>query len=151
MMSSGDVAHDDHPEYLYCMPVIKTPNDRAAIRAAATSGDLHFFLGSDSAPHSTSAKESARPPVGIFTAPAVLELYAQVFDEENKLENLEKFASLNGAAFYGFPVNEETITLEKNPWTLDSLIETEDGEKLRPFGYDEDPAKRLKINWKLAE
>lgn len=136
--------------YEKCMPIIKTITDRAALRKAVTSGDARFFLGTDSAPHPVAAKEGATPPAGIFTAPAAIELYAQVFEEEGKLENLEKFASLNGPAFYGLPPNEEKITLEKDPWTLDSLVRIEDGSQVRPFGYHEDPAKRLPIQWKIA-
>jgi dihydroorotase len=136
--------------YEKCMPIIKTGRDRAALRKAVTSGDARFFLGTDSAPHPVSAKESANPPAGIFTAPAAIELYAQVFDEEGKSENLEKFASLSGPAFYGMEPNEEKITLEKNPWTIDTLVDVSDGSKIRPFGYHEEAAKRLQIQWKLA-
>lgn len=136
--------------YEECMPIIKTAQDRAALRKAVTSGDARFFLGTDSAPHPVSAKESESPPAGIFTAPAAIELYAQVFDEEGKMENLEKFASLNGPRFYGLTPNEETMTLEKNPWTIDSLVEAADGSKIRPFGYHEDPTKCLKIRWRVS-
>jgi dihydroorotase len=136
--------------YEKCMPIIKTANDRTALRRAVTSGDARFFLGTDSAPHTVAAKESDNPPAGIFTAPAAIELYAQVFDEEGKLENLEKFASLNGPKFYGMEPNEETMTLEKNPWTIDPLVELSDGSQVHPFGYHEDPAKRLQIQWRLS-
>src|SRR5262249_27983388 len=119
------------------------------LRRAATSGSPHFFLGTDSAPHPLSAKQSANPPAGIFTAPAAIELYAQVFEEEGKLENLEKFASLNGAAFYGMEPNKETITLKKETWTFESEIPVEGGESVRPFGYMPDASSRLSIRWKL--
>ncbi len=45
---------------LYCMPVIKTAADRAALRAAATSGEACFFLGTDSAPHQVARKVCSR-------------------------------------------------------------------------------------------
>jgi dihydroorotase len=147
LMLTKDEALTAHEK---CMPVIKTAADRAALRAAATSGDARFFLGTDSAPHPVAAKESANPPSGIFTAPAAIELYAHVFEEEGKLENLEAFASLNGPAFYGMKPNEEIITLEKEPWMMDSLIEAEPGVLVRPFGYHENVAKRLEIHWKLV-
>ena len=150
LMAANDGSDSESP-FLKCMPVIKTPEDRAALRRAATSGNPHFFLGTDSAPHPQSAKQRVNPPAGIFTAPAALELYAQIFDEENKLENLEKFASLNGPAFYGMKPNEETITLNKESWTIDSPTNVSDGDTIVPFGYDENPAKRLTINWRLAE
>jgi dihydroorotase len=75
--------------HAYCLPVAKRERDRLALRAAATSGDPHFFLGSDSAPHFTEAKESACGCAGVFCAPTALEVYAQVFDEENALDRLE--------------------------------------------------------------
>lgn len=150
MVDDADIALSDHPSYLRCMPVIKTEADRKALREAATSGEPYFFLGTDSAPHPISAKERENPAAGVFTAPAAIELYAQVFDEEGRLDNLEAFASLNGPKFYGLPPNEETITLEKNPWTIDSLVEVSNGNTIRPFGYDENPTKRLKINWRIS-
>ena len=47
--------------------------------------------------------------------------------------------------------NEEKITLERKPWTIDSMVEVAGGETIRPFGYHEDPAKRLQIQWKVAD
>ncbi len=149
MVNHDDVEESDHPNYLKCMPVIKSEGDRKALREAVTSGESYFFLGTDSAPHTVSAKEKVPPAMGVFTAPAALELYAQVFEEEGKLENFEAFASLNGPKFYGLPPNEEKITLIKEPWTIDSLVEVSNGETIRPFGYDENPEKRLQIQWKL--
>ncbi|MDO8523908.1 MAG: dihydroorotase [bacterium] len=165
MVNHADVEKNDYPNYLKCMPVIKNEANQKALRQAATSGEPYFFLGTDSAPHPVSAKERENPAAGIFTAPAAIELYAQVFEEEGKLENLEAFASLNGPRFYGLPPNKEIITLKKEPWTIDSLIEVSNGpstgstklttgslgtgDKIRPFGYHEDPAKRLQIQWKI--
>ena len=97
----------------YCLPVAKRETHRLALRAAATSGSTKFFLGTDSAPHLKSAKETACGCAGIFNAPFALESYLAVFDEEGALDRFEQFASLNGPAFYGLPVNEETITLER--------------------------------------
>ncbi len=146
-----DIAHAEHPEYMHCTPIIKTENDKAALRKAVTSGNSHFFLGTDSAPHPISAKQKVPPAAGIFTAPAALELYANIFELEGKLENLEAFASLNGARFYGMEPNAETITLKKESWTIDEPIAVSNGESIYPFGYHEDPAKRLPIRWKIAD
>ena len=99
--------------HAYCLPVAKREKHRLAVRAAATSGSPKFFLGTDSAPHSRDAKESACGCAGIFNAPFALESYATVFEEENALDRLEAFASENGARFYGLPLNEGTVTLEK--------------------------------------
>jgi dihydroorotase len=85
------------------------------VRRAATSGSAKFFLGTDSAPHAVSAKESACGCAGIFNAPFALETYAMVFEEEGALDRLEAFASENGPNFYGLPLNEGRIVLERCP------------------------------------
>jgi dihydroorotase len=103
--------------YMYVMPVIKTARDRTALRKAATSGEACYFLGTDSAPHPYSRKVSTNGVPGMFNAPVAIETYAQVFEEEGALDKLEAFASLNGPKHYRMPPNEETITLEKTPWT----------------------------------
>jgi dihydroorotase len=103
--------------YMYCAPVIKTASDRAALRAAATSGDGCFFLGTDSAPHPVRKKLDVVGAAGLFNAPVAIESYAQVFAEENALGKLEAFASLNGPRHYGLPSNAETITLERSAWS----------------------------------
>ncbi len=97
----------------YCLPVAKREVHRLALRAAATSGNAKFFLGTDSAPHTIGAKESACGCAGIFNAPYAIESYAKVFEEENALHSLESFTSENGPRFYGLQLNERTITLER--------------------------------------
>ncbi len=97
--------------HFYCLPIAKREEHRLALRRAATSGNPAFFLGTDTAPHSTDTKECACGCAGIFNAPVAMQVYAQVFAEEGKLDNLEAFASLNGPRFYGLPANEERITL----------------------------------------
>jgi len=97
--------------HFYCLPIAKREEHRLALRRAATSGNPAFFLGTDTAPHSTDTKECACGCAGIFNAPVAMQVYAQVFAEEGKLDNLEAFGSLNGPRFYGLPANEERITL----------------------------------------
>jgi dihydroorotase len=99
--------------HAYCLPVVKRENHRLAVRAAAVSGSPKFFLGTDSAPHPRNAKESGCGCAGIFNAPYALESYAAVFEEEDALDKLEGFASGHGARFYGLPLNEGTVTLER--------------------------------------
>ncbi len=99
--------------HAYCLPVAKREQHRTALRKAATSGSAKFFLGTDSAPHLISEKESACGCAGIFNAPYALESYAMAFDEEGALDRLEGFASENGPRFYGMALNSETITLER--------------------------------------
>ncbi len=102
--------------HMYCLPVAKREHHRLALRKAAVSGNTQFFLGTDSAPHLRHEKESACGCAGIFSAPIAIELYAHVFDEEQALNKLEGFASINGANFYNKSVNKETITLVKSDW-----------------------------------
>lgn len=104
--------------HTYCLPVLKRETHRAALMAAATSGNRKFFLGTDSAPHAKENKESAGGCAGIYTAHAALELYTQAFDQVNALDKLEGFASRYGADFYGLPHNSETITLVKADWRV---------------------------------
>jgi dihydroorotase len=102
---------------MYAMPVIKTANDRAALRKAATSGASCYFLGTDSAPHPFARKVAINSVPGIFNAPVALSTYAKVFEEEGALDKLEAFASFNGPKHYRLPPNEDKIVLEKSPWT----------------------------------
>jgi len=109
------------PHY-YCLPVLKREEHRLALVEAATGGNPRYFLGTDSAPHHKNQKESSCGCAGTYTAYSALELYATVFDTNNALENLEAFASLNGADFYQLPRNKGTITLLRESWQLpDSL------------------------------
>mmetsp|Transcript_3269 Transcript_3269/g.8075 ORF Transcript_3269/g.8075 Transcript_3269/m.8075 type:complete len:372 (+) Transcript_3269:277-1392(+) len=106
----------------FCLPVLKRETHRREVTRAATSGDKHFFMGTDSAPHTTKAKISPCGCAGIYSAPVALSVYAKVFEQERSLANLEKFATENGPAFYGLPknTNEEgnRITLVKEPWVV---------------------------------
>src|SRR5438067_72242 len=106
-----------NPHY-YCLPVLKREVHRLALVTAATSGDERFFLGTDSAPHPQHAKESSCGCAGCYTALHAMELYATAFEQAGALDKLEAFASLNGPNFYGLPVNEGTITLKREAWTI---------------------------------
>ena len=98
------------PHY-YCLPVAKREEHRLALRAAATSGDKRFFLGTDSAPHVDPLKECGCGCAGIYTSINTMSCLAHVFEDEAALDRLEAFASLNGPAWYGLPANEERIRL----------------------------------------
>jgi dihydroorotase len=133
---------------LYCLPVAKRELHRLALRAAATSGNPKFFLGTDSAPHERHAKESACGCAGIYNAPFALESYAAVFEAENALDRLEAFASEHGPRFYGLPLNDGTVTLERSdlrvPERLCGNAEPEAPIELVPFHAGET------LNWRLA-
>ena len=128
----------------YCLPVLKRERHRLALRHAATSGSPAFFLGTDSAPHDTGAKESACGCAGIFSAPVALQAYLTVFDEEQALDRFEAFASDNGARFYGMPPNQQTITLHRSPTHVSGQIDLPDGRRIRPFLFGET------LPWTLA-
>ncbi|MDX1781107.1 MAG: dihydroorotase, partial [Thalassovita sp.] len=113
------------PHY-YCLPVAKRETHRLALRAAATSGDARFFLGTDSAPHTDANKETACGCAGCFTATNTMSLLAHVFEEEGALDRLEGFASKHGPAFYRMAENSDKITLVKqdDPVNFPDKIET---------------------------
>jgi dihydroorotase len=104
------------PHY-YCLPVLKRETHRLALVEAATGGNPKFFLGTDSAPHPAHLKEHATGCAGCYTAHAALEMYTEAFDNAGALDQLEAFASFNGADFYGLPRNSGTVTLKRESWT----------------------------------
>ncbi|GAB2503785.1 dihydroorotase [Arenimonas alkanexedens] len=106
----------------YCLPVLKREEHRRALVAAATGGSPKFFLGTDSAPHTRGAKESACGCAGMYSAHAALELYAEVFEAENALDKLEAFASFHGPDFYRLPRNTDRVTLVREAWTLPAQL-----------------------------
>ena len=122
----------------YCLPVLKTEPDRRALLDAIASGDPRFFLGTDSAPHARHTKEAPCGCAGIYSAHAAIELYAEAFDAVGALGQLNGFASEHGAAFYGLPLNEGTVTLTKQSWDVpasyrfgsDELVPLRAGEKI---------------------
>ncbi|MEA2078574.1 MAG: dihydroorotase [Pseudomonadota bacterium] len=102
----------------YCLPVLKREQHRRALLDAATSGNPKFFLGTDSAPHAQTAKETSCGCAGLYTAHAAIELYAEAFEQADALDQLEGFASFHGADFYGLPRNGDTVTLSKTSWRV---------------------------------
>ncbi|MEP2100968.1 MAG: dihydroorotase [Parasphingorhabdus sp.] len=129
--------------HAYCLPVAKREQHRLALRKAATSGSAKYFLGTDSAPHEIHAKESACGCAGIFNAPYALESYATVFEEEGALDMLEGFASVHGPNFYGLPLNEGTVTLQRSAITVPDSIEA-GGATIVPFHAGQE------LRWQIA-
>jgi dihydroorotase len=128
----------------YCLPVLKTEVDRRALLDAIASGDSRFFLGTDSAPHARHTKEAPCGCAGIYSAHAAIELYAEAFEAAGALGRLNGFASEHGAAFYGLPLNEGTVTLTKESWDVPASYR---------FGSDELVPLRAgeKIFWRVAQ
>jgi dihydroorotase len=127
----------------YCLPVLKREEHREALVEAATSGNPKFFLGTDSAPHARHTKENDCGCAGVYSAHAAIELYATAFEEAGALDKLEGFASRFGPEFYGLPVNQDTITLVREEWTVPKVLR---------FGKNELVPLRAgeTIPWKLA-
>ena len=127
--------------HMYCLPVAKREVHRLALRQAATSGSTKFFLGTDSAPHAVGAKEAACGCAGIYNAPYALESYLAVFEEERAIDRFEGFASEHGPRFYGLPLNEGTVTLERSGTQVPDLIDA-NGTSIVPFHAGETLAWR---------
>lgn len=136
-MLSGGI----RPHY-YCLPILKKNSHQLALIEAATSGNPKFFLGTDSAPHAQNQKENACGCAGLYSAPAAIELYAQVFEQANALDKLEGFASFFGADFYQVPRNKKTITLTKENWTMPNYFMLGE-QKVIPISAGET------ISWKV--
>ena len=143
MLNRNDIFQGGIHPHRYCLPIAKREVHQLALREAATSGDTCFFLGTDTAPHPLSDKEAACGCAGIFTAVNALELYTQVFDEENELEKLEGFASLHGSAFYGMDLNDDHVTLVRENVRIPGSIPVSDGSSIRPFRAGQT------LGWKL--
>ncbi len=129
------------PHY-YCLPVLKRETHRLALLEAATGGSDRFFLGTDSAPHAAHLKEHALGCAGCYTALTAIELYAEAFDSVGRLDRLEGFASLHGPDFYGLPRHTDTITLQREAWTVPETVPYGDAA-LKPLRGGET------LNWKL--
>lgn len=124
LMYSRDDA--EHEPMLRCKPLIKSARDRDAIRALIAKGYTFVIGGTDSAPHPESKKRSSEGAFGVFSAPAALEIYTQIFEDLGALDKLETFLSLNGPKFYGLTPSTETITLEKKEWRVPEHIASGD-------------------------
>lgn len=127
----------------YCLPVLKRETHRQALLAAAVSGSPKFFLGTDSAPHAKGAKEAACGCAGCYTAYAAIELYAEAFEQAGALDQLEAFASFNGADWYGLPRNSSKITLAKQDWTVPADYPYVGDERIVPLRAGET------LSWKM--
>lgn len=143
MLNRNDLLVGGVKPHNYCLPVLKRNTHQEALRAAVKSGNSKFFLGTDSAPHEKSKKENACGCAGCYSAWSAMELYTQVFDELEALEHLENFASVSGPEFYGLPVNDDTITLVREPWQLPEEIILPNGAPIVPFQGGQT------VQWKL--
>ncbi len=144
--------------HLYCLPLVKFEDDRAALRAAVSDPDnRQFFAGTDSAPHTQKATPCGCA-AGCFTGGYAPQLYAQAFEEAGiNLDNaagqelFKRFLCLNGAAFYNLPVPKETFTLTRTPQEV-SILSTNEGD-ITPLPIGMNPAapkEKTLIPWHLS-
>jgi dihydroorotase len=144
MLNRNDLLVGGIRPHNYCLPVLKRNTHQQRLRELVQSGSSKFFLGTDSAPHTKTSKESACGCAGCFSAPHALQLYTQVFEELDALEKLEAFASHYGPDFYGLPRNKDTVTLVKDAWTIPEQVDLNNGEQIVPLLAGQS------INWKIA-
>ncbi|MBF4655147.1 dihydroorotase [Serratia marcescens] len=130
--------------HLFCLPILKRNVHQEALRQAVASGSDRFFLGTDSAPHLKHRKESSCGCAGCFNAPNAIPAYAAVFEQLGALEHFEAFCSLNGPRFYGLPLNEDFIELQRVPTTQSEEIAL-GNESVIPFLAGET------LNWSLKD
>ncbi len=130
------------PHY-YCLPIAKREHHRLALHEAAGSGERSFFAGTDSAPHSEQAKESACGCAGIYSAHSAVELYAQAFEASGDFTHFESFMSRNGPDFYGLAYNTSKVSLVRDAWVVPDLLPYPESN-LIPFMAGET------LNWKLS-
>ena len=124
---------------LYCKPVINSAADREALVVAATSGDSSFMLGTDSAPHPTTAKYGPTAKAGVFNAAYGLEVVAEVFHTHGALDHLAAFVSTNGCAVYGVDAPTTSLRLERTDIDADlaASLTTASGDQVVLFGTEE--------------
>jgi dihydroorotase (homodimeric type) len=126
------------------LPVLKRRSHQLALQEMAVSGHPRFFLGTDTAPHTRDRKECACGCAGCYSAPAALELYAEIFEQLGALDKLEAFASHFGADFYGLPRNRGSVTLTREPWQVPERVQLADGQVLVPYWAGQ------MLNWRLT-
>jgi dihydroorotase len=137
--------------HLYCLPIVKFQDDRTALRdAVITAGQNKFFAGTDSAPHTTKAT-ACGCAAGCFTGGCAPQLYAMAFEDAgvdlSTTEGqviFERFLSLNGPAFYGFPASAKRFQMEKSS-SQTHILETPAGPVTPlPLGMG------IELTWRMA-
>ncbi|MCA8974274.1 MAG: dihydroorotase [Planctomycetes bacterium] len=113
LWNRGEIFRGGIRPHAFCLPVLKRERHRQALLAAATGDSKHFFLGTDSAPHARDRKQADCGCAGIYTAHAAMALYAEAFEQVDRLDRLEAFASERGPDFYELPRNPGQITLAR--------------------------------------
>jgi dihydroorotase len=145
LMNRNDMFKGGIQPHHYCLPILKREEHRLALVRAAISGNVKFFLGTDSAPHAKHTKEAACGCAGVYTAHTAIELYAEAFENANALDKLEGFASFYGPDFYDLPRNQDKITLVKERWQVPDNLPFDD-DVLVPLRAGQNLAWKLQNN-----
>ena len=118
----------------FCKPIAKRPEDLDALLTVALEAHPKVMFGSDSAPHPQHTKESCGCAAGVFTAPISLQLLCEIFEQYDKLDNLQAFVSDNAQRIYGICPEFKEILLEKRefivPDTYGSVVPMYAGEAI---------------------
>jgi len=121
LISLDDVAGGMLKPHLFCKPIAKRPEDRDALLKVALEAHPKVMFGSDSAPHPKDKKESCGCAAGVFTAPIALQLLCDIFDKNDKLENLQSFISDNAQSIYGICPEFKEIVLVKEDFKVPEM------------------------------
>ncbi len=120
-LTRNDLFYGGINPHHFCLPIVKTIEDRDAIIKEVLNGNPKFFAGTDSAPHPIYKKESCCGPAGVFTAPISIELYIYFFLlHQNKNESyfsieminkIENFLARSGSDFYNLEYNQKKLLI----------------------------------------
>ena len=132
MLSRNDLLSGGIKPHNYCLPILKREIHQKAIIQAAISGNSKFFLGTDSAPHQTSEKESSCGCAGVYSARTAIELYAEIFDNNQALDKLSDFSNKFGADFYNLPYNRDKIRLVRKEHQIPQQLKFHN-KQITPF------------------
>jgi len=118
LLTLDDVVGGMMMPHHFCKPIAKRPEDLDALLSVALEAHPKVMFGSDSAPHPRDKKESCGCAAGVFTAPIALQLLCEIFEQYDKLDNLQDFVSDNAQRIYGICPEFKEVILEKRPFEV---------------------------------
>ncbi|EAK5748358.1 dihydroorotase [Campylobacter lari] len=119
MITLDDVVGGKMDPHLFCKPIAKRYEDKDALCELAFSGYEKAMFGSDSAPHPLHTKECCGCAAGVFSAPVILPVLAELFEKHSNEANLQKFISDNACKIHNLEFEKDKIiALEKQEWQV---------------------------------
>lgn len=118
LLTLDDVVGGMMMPHNFCKPIAKRPEDLDALLSVALEAHPKVMFGSDSAPHSKEKKECSGCAAGVFSAPIALQLLCEIFEQYDKLDNLQAFVSDNAQNIYGICPEFKEVILEKRPFVI---------------------------------